>query len=92
MGDFNENLLGNQSHVANLMQQQGYKQCVQDATTENGTLLDHVYVRGLDEIVATVIPTYYSYHKSVKISFNPMPWNNCIEVNTNFTTALRGFL
>ena len=70
MGDFNDNLLDSHSHVIDkLMQEQGYKQCVQDATTENGTLLDHVYVRGLDDIVTTVIPTYYSYHEAVKIKF-----------------------
>ena len=69
MGDFNENLFNNCSHVEKLMKDQGYKQCVQDATTENNTLLDHVYVRGLDDIITTVIPTYYSYHEAVQIKF-----------------------
>ena len=50
------------------MQHHGYKQCVTDATTENGTLIDHVYVRNIESVCATVIPTYYSYHEGVRIT------------------------
>ncbi len=50
----------------------GYKRCVEDATTENGTLIDHVYLRGLESVKTEVIPRYYSYHETVKTKF----WNN----------------
>ena len=68
MGDFNEDILKQHSQIDILMQHHGYKQCVTDATTENGTLIDHVYVRNIESVCTTVIPTYYSYHESVCIT------------------------
>ncbi len=73
MGDFNEDILRVKSNckssIVNMMSEHGYKQCVEDATTEKGTLIDHVYVRGLESVQTEVIPTYYSYHEAVKIKF-----------------------
>ncbi|XP_038063031.1 ATP-dependent DNA helicase PIF1-like [Patiria miniata] len=68
MGDFNEDIM-KQSSVQKVMHDHGYKQCVTEATTENGTLLDHVYVRNIDVIETYVSPTYYSYHEAVILKF-----------------------
>lgn len=81
MGDFNENILNatestHSSSIMNMMSEHGYKQCVVNATTEKGTLIDHVYVRGIDLVQCDVIPTYYSYHEAVS-------------VNVQFETLLR---
>ena len=54
------------------MLEQGYNQYVTDATTENATLIDHVYVIGIDNIVATVRPTYYSYHEAIQIELKSL--------------------
>ena len=44
MGDFNEDLLAKpDSMLATLMAQCGYSQLVHTPTTDNGTLIDHVY-------------------------------------------------
>ena len=71
MGDFNEDILNVKAtcstSIVNMMSENGYKQCVVDATTMKGTLIDHVYVRGCDSVQTQVIPTYYSYHEAVKV-------------------------
>ena len=69
MGDFNEDIFKQSSCIEKVMQEHGYKQCVTEATTERGTLIDHVYVRNIDSIHTHVVPTYYSYHESVAIKF-----------------------
>ncbi|XP_030832522.1 uncharacterized protein LOC115920595 [Strongylocentrotus purpuratus] len=69
MGDFNEDLFKGSLQVNKLMCNKGYKQHVVNATTEKGTLIDHVYSKGLDLLETEVIPTYYSYHEAVKIAF-----------------------
>jgi len=68
MGDFNEDLMKNHSQIKRLMYSNGYKQHVLEPTTENGTLIDHVYSKGLDVIEADVIPIYYSYHEAIRIT------------------------
>ena len=70
MGDFNEDLMkDNSSQVKKLMFSKGFKQHVLNATTENGTLIDHVYSKGLYTLQADVIPIYYSYHEAISIKF-----------------------
>ncbi len=71
MGDFNEDVMNprSSSHVAKLMAEHNYKQCVTKATTEKGTLIDHVYARGIESVHTYVMPTYYSYHEAVKTWF-----------------------
>ncbi|XP_076870505.1 uncharacterized protein LOC143521483 isoform X1 [Brachyhypopomus gauderio] len=66
MGDFNVNLFVTNS-VCEVMQHYGFTQVVKDATTENGTLIDHVYVKDLDidKICISVMPTYFSCHECV---------------------------
>ncbi|XP_071963825.1 uncharacterized protein [Antedon mediterranea] len=69
MGDFNENLFKQSSRVNNLMSENQYRQHVTCSTTENNTLIDHVYSKGLDSVHAEVIPIYYSYHEAIQIKF-----------------------
>ncbi len=69
MGDFNEDIFKQSSCVEKVMQEHGYKQCVTEATTERGTLIDHVYIKNMDSIQTHVVPTYYSYHESIAIKF-----------------------
>ncbi|XP_076872152.1 uncharacterized protein LOC143522233 [Brachyhypopomus gauderio] len=66
MGDFNVNLFVTNS-VCEVMQHYGFTQIVKEATTENGTLIDHVYVKDLDidKICVSVMPTYFSCHECV---------------------------
>ena len=68
MGDFNEDLMKHNSQVNRVMCGNGYKQYVSKPTTENGTLIDHVYSKGLDILDADVIPIYYSYHEAIRIT------------------------
>ncbi|XP_071943751.1 uncharacterized protein [Antedon mediterranea] len=69
MGDFNENILKQTSRVNNVMLENGYQQHVTCSTTENNTLIDHVYSKCLDSLQAKVIPIYYSYHEAIQIKF-----------------------
>ena len=69
MGDFDEDVLHKNSQVKKSMDNHGYRQCVSVATTERGTLLDHVYVRNMNDVHVAVVPTYYSYHEAVIIHF-----------------------
>ena len=45
MGDFNENVLTTKGAISLLMDHHGLKQKVSAATTEAGTLLDHIYTK-----------------------------------------------
>ncbi|XP_071958642.1 uncharacterized protein [Antedon mediterranea] len=69
MGDFNENLFKQPSRVNDIMTEYGYQQHVTSSTTENYTLIDHVYSKGLGSMQAEVIPIYYSYHEAIQITF-----------------------
>ncbi|XP_056598318.1 uncharacterized protein LOC130416992 [Triplophysa dalaica] len=66
LGDFNENLL-KKSTIHDVMQQFGFRQIVYSATTESGTLIDHVYIKDveLDKIKIDIMPTYFSYHDCI---------------------------
>ena len=48
------------------MKERGFKQLITFVTTEGGTLLDHLYVKGID-IEVSLVPVYYSYHEAVRI-------------------------
>lgn len=67
LGDFNEDLLQKpDSRVLSLMSSNGFIQLVQSATTDRGTLLDHVYYnRPSDNAIVQVRDTYYSDHDFV---------------------------
>ncbi|XP_067257297.1 uncharacterized protein [Chanodichthys erythropterus] len=66
LGDFNENLFSN-STIHDVMQHFGFTQIVEKPTTENGTLIDHVYIKDidLDKLTIDIMPTYFSYHDCI---------------------------
>ncbi|XP_026113641.1 LOW QUALITY PROTEIN: uncharacterized protein LOC113092282 [Carassius auratus] len=70
LGDFNENLF-NHSSIDHLMQHSGFTQIVEKPTTENNTLIDHVYVKDIDleKIKIDIMPTYFSYHDCVVLKW-----------------------
>ncbi len=71
-GDFNIDLLtesSNKDKISKVMTQYGFMQTVTEATTDGGTLLDHVYVSKLEVDSIQVKDTYYSYHDKVNIAF-----------------------
>ena len=70
LGDFNENLLSqSNTNVVSLMSNNGYTQLVRSPTTDNGTLIDHVYYnRPSSDIIVQVHDTYYSDHDSIYCS------------------------
>ena len=68
LGDFNENVLVSKGVIQRLMENHGYTQIVSTATTENGTLIDHVYISENVKGTSTVMPTYYSDHEAISIT------------------------
>ena len=64
-GDFNENILKQESSIQNFMEQHGFTQIVDNPTTDGGTLIDHVYYSGQLKISLETKQTYYSYHNMV---------------------------
>lgn len=71
MGDFNENLYSPNVSTLRLMQRYGYQQWVDFPTTENATLIDHVYTKlKLSKIQTKLLPTYYSYHEAISINIS----------------------
>ena len=67
VGDFNEDLLsdGVDRSVFNCLGNCGFKQHVKKATTDYGSLLDHVYTRRCRNVGVDVVDTYYSDHDKV---------------------------
>ena len=67
IGDFNEDLLSDASDksVFNFFGNCGFKQHVYKATTDYGSLLDHLYTRGVKDVGVEVLDTYYSDHDRV---------------------------
>ena len=67
LGDFNEDLLTKpDSQLMNFMSHHGFSQLVQSPTTDNGTLIDHVYYnRPSLHLKVQISDTYYSDHDTV---------------------------
>lgn len=58
MGDFNENILASNISTIKLMKSYGYQQTVDFPTTENATLIDHVYTKlQKSKMQTTPLPT-----------------------------------
>ena len=73
LGDFNINLLEETSEkraIARcLIEQRGYKQLIKQYTTDNQTLIDHIFTNVPHLVVSTgVLESYYSDHKPIYIS------------------------
>ena len=67
--DFNDDILKSSS-VIKFMTNKGFVQFLKQPTTENGTLIDHVYVKTTHYIVESlVLPTYFSDHEGIICSF-----------------------
>ena len=69
-GDFNINVLHcNENKLVKCLEGYGYTQIVNIPTTEGGTCLDLIFVRGLANMsIINILPTYYSYHDAVEVS------------------------
>ena len=50
LGDFNEDLLDNKTNICNFFQQNGFKQLIHQPTTNQGSLLDHIYFNGTSQL------------------------------------------
>ncbi|XP_063411255.1 uncharacterized protein LOC134694188 [Mytilus trossulus] len=67
LGDFNQDIIKGGSSIQDFMASFGFEQLVQEATTEGGTLIDHVYIKSCVKVQVSVIPTYYSYHDAISV-------------------------
>lgn len=70
VGDFNQDIMNSQTSILNFMSSNGFEQYIESPTTENGTLIDHVYTKGFPHIEVLILPTYYSYHEAIYICLN----------------------
>ena len=72
LGDFNEDQLKSGNHpIASAFATYGYTQSVAGPTTVQGSLLDLAFVKTRYlKHTTDVIPTYYSDHEAVRISFS----------------------
>nr|XP_043868972.1 uncharacterized protein LOC122758736 [Solea senegalensis] len=69
MGDFNDDILKSSS-TCTLLTEKGFVQIVTEATTEKGTLIDHIYIKQADNgAESLVLPTYFSDHEAVLCLF-----------------------
>ena len=60
-GDFNINLMCKDStHCSNMLP--SFEQVINCPTTEDGTLIDHIYVRNIEPKMHGVVPIYYNHH------------------------------
>ena len=62
VGDFNDDLMGNTTKICSWFESNGFKQLIDHPTTDQGSLLDHVYFNGPLPIQTEVCDTYYSDH------------------------------
>ena len=73
MGDFNENVLITRGRIQMVMERHGFKQTITSVTTEDGTLIDHVYISGKVQGTFSVMPTYWSYHEAIVSRIEILP-------------------
>ena len=60
--DFNEDLMGEKTNICSFFQQYQFKQLIHQPTTNQGSLLDHIYFNGSSITKTEVYDTYYSDH------------------------------
>ena len=68
VGDFNDDLMGNTTKISRWFKSNGFNQLIDQPTTDQGSLLDHVYFNGVSPIQTEVCDTYYSDHDSTIIA------------------------
>ena len=68
LGDFNEDLLANKTNICNFFQQHRFKQLIHHPTTNQGSLLDHIYFNATSTTQTEVCDTYYSDHDSTLLA------------------------
>ena len=68
LGDFNEDSIDNKTNIHNFFQQHGFKQLIIDPTTNQGSLLDHIYFNATSTTQTKVCDTYYSDHDSTLLA------------------------
>ena len=69
VGDFNIDLM--KDGVLPPRPFRNYFQAITEPTTDNETLIDHIYIKArpaVYDFLASVLPTYYSYHRPVFIA------------------------
>lgn len=71
MGDFNDNIFTSNSLV-DYMAKNNFHQMVSAATTDMGSLLDHIYVKNhlVQCVNTTIMPLYFSDHQGIICTFN----------------------
>ena len=62
VGDFNDDLMGNTTKISSWFESNGFNQLIDQPTTDQGSLLDHVYFNRVSLIQTEVCDTYYSDH------------------------------
>ena len=62
VSDFNDDLMGNTTKISSWFETNGFNQLIDQPTTDQGSLLDHVYFNGVSPIQTEVCDTYYSDH------------------------------
>ncbi|MCG8623848.1 MAG: endonuclease/exonuclease/phosphatase family protein, partial [Proteobacteria bacterium] len=62
LGDFNEDLMESKTNICSFFQQYQFKQLIHQPTTNQGSLLDHIYFNGSATTKTEVYDTYYSDH------------------------------
>ena len=62
VGDFNDDLMHNTTKISSWFERNGFHQLIYQPTTDQGSLLDHVYFNGVSLIQTEVCDTYYSDH------------------------------
>ena len=75
LGDFNEDLLANKTNICNFFQQHGFKQLIYQPTTNQGSLLDHIYFNATSTTQTEVCDTYYSDHDSTLLAITNDSWS-----------------
>ena len=62
VSDFNDDLMPKTTKIRRCFQSNGFNQLIEQPTTDQGSLLDHVYFNGVSPIQTEVSDTYYSDH------------------------------
>ena len=69
LGDFNEDIYNNSNgKIDSFLSQYGFQQLLDRPTTNQGSLLDHVYYNGSNVTITDVNDTYYSDHDCTSVA------------------------